>query len=146
MISNKCYYALKAMLELAVREGSGPVTIGDIAEKQNIPVRFLEAILRQLKQAGFADSARGKDGGYFLPTPARGISVADVIRLFEGPLVAVNQMAGPSRERAGVHDAFQEVWDHAEEALAAVFVKANFGALADVEKNRSLSHIANYSI
>ena len=56
------------------------------------------------------------------------------------------QMAGPSRERSGMRDAFQDVWDEAEYALASAFDKANFGALADVEKNRGLSHIANYSI
>jgi Rrf2 family cysteine metabolism transcriptional repressor len=52
MISNKCVYALKAMLELSLRENDGPVPISEIAQAQNIPSRFLEGILRQLKQAG----------------------------------------------------------------------------------------------
>ena len=60
MISNKCNYALRALLELAKRDGGGPATIVDIAQAQSIPARFLEAILRQLKQAGLTESVRGK--------------------------------------------------------------------------------------
>ena len=93
MISNKCYYGLRAMLELAIHEGDGPITIGDIAAARNIPVRFLEAILRQLKQAGLADSARGKEGGYQLARPAREISAASIIDAIEGP-VAITECSG----------------------------------------------------
>jgi Rrf2 family protein len=146
MISNKCYYALKAMLELAVREGSGPVTIGDIAAEQHIPVRFLEAILRQLKQAGFADSLRGKEGGYYLSAPARSITVGHIIRLFEGPLVAVNTVSTSPRKRAGGPDVFKRVWDEAERSLASVFDRIDFGKLADEQRTRESSHVANYSI
>lgn len=146
MISNKCYYALKAMLELSVREGSGPVTIGDIAAKQNIPVRFLEAILRQLKQAGLADSVRGKEGGYYLGTPARNITVGGVIRLFEGPLVGVNTSATPARRSRTARDVFQHVWDEAERALGSVFEGVDFGMLADEQRARENAHVTNYSI
>ena len=145
MISNKCYYALKAMLELAVQEGSGPVTIGDIAAKQHIPVRFLEAILRQLKQAGFADSVRGKDGGYYLSSPARSITVGAIIRLFEGPLVAVNMVTANPR-RKGATDVFQPVWEKAEEALGSVFDHIQFGQLADEHRAREAAQVTNYSI
>ena len=64
-ITQKCQYALRAIYELA-RRGEGPCKIGAVAEAQGIPVRFLENILNSLKGAGFVDSARGKDGGYFL--------------------------------------------------------------------------------
>ena len=146
MISNKCYYAMRAMLELALCEGKGPITIGDIAGRQHIPVRFLEAILRQLKQARLADSARGKDGGYFLSIPARNISVGSVIRLFEGSLVSVNPMASPGRKRGEAVDVFQSMWDSAEQSLSTVFDNVNFATLAEQEKNRLSANIANYSI
>jgi Rrf2 family cysteine metabolism transcriptional repressor len=145
MISNKCYYALKAMLELAIREGSGPVTIGDIAAKQHIPVRFLEAILRQLKQAGFADSVRGKDGGYYLSAPAKSVTVGAIIRLFEGPLIAINTNGGGPRRHEAT-DVFQHVWDQAEEALGSVFDMVHFGKLADEYRSREAANVANYSI
>jgi Rrf2 family protein len=146
MISNKCCYALKAMLELAVREGSGPVTIGDIATKQSIPVRFLEAIMRQLKQAGFADSVRGKEGGYYLSTPARSVTVGDVVRLFEGPLVGTSMAATPARARKNSRDVFQAVWDEAERALGSVFERVDFGTLAEEQRALETTHVANYSI
>lgn len=146
MISNKCYYALRAMLELALCEGKGPVTIGDIAGKQHIPVRFLEAILRQVKQARLADSARGKDGGYYLSIPARNITVGSVIRLFEGSLVSVNPMAVSTKKRGDATDVFQDMWDAAEQSLSTVFDHVNFGALAEKERSRQQAHVANYSI
>lgn len=148
MISNRCYYALKAMLELARREGSGPAPIGEIAREQDVPTRFLEAILRQLKQAGLTDSARGKDGGYFLSKPARAIKVGDVIRLFEGPLVGVSPAAGSNSggKAQGRGDVFREIWEHAEVALSSVYDAVNFGELAEKERMRKTGGVANYSI
>jgi Rrf2 family cysteine metabolism transcriptional repressor len=128
MISNRCYYALKAMLELTLREGEGPVSIGEIAREQGIPSRFLEAILRQLKQAGFTQSVRGKVGGYALAKPSGTVSAGEVIRLFEGPLLAINATA----EKAGVSPAnpFHQMWREAESALAGVYDKTSFAELA----------------
>lgn len=137
MISSKCHYALKAMLELAQHEGQGPLTINEIAQAQRIPARFLEAILRQLKQAGYTDSVRGKDGGYFLTRHADAITVGDVIRLFEGPLVAPNTNVKQQRE-----DVFNQVWEKAETALSSVYDSIHFEELAR-EHNR---YVMNYSI
>jgi Rrf2 family protein len=145
MISNKCYYALKAMLELALHTGSNPVTIGEIARAQRMPVRFLEAILRQLKQAGLADSVRGKDGGYFLAKPARQIKVGAVIRIFEGPLFA-GSAGGFPKEKSGAQDVFATVWREAEEALAEVYDNVTFADLAEKERGRQMDGVATYSI
>jgi len=147
MISNKCYYALKAMLELAKREGGGPVTIGDIADAQKMPARFLESILRQLKQAGFTDSMRGKEGGYYLAKSAREISVGEILRLIEGPLVAVSPFASQDESSSGAsHDPFVEVWGSAEEALTAVLDDIRFDDLASKEIERERRHVADYMI
>lgn len=138
------------MLELARREGSGPVPISEIASEQGIPSRFLEAILRQLKQAGLTDSARGKAGGYFLAKPAQAIHVGDVIRVFEGPLVGASPAAhagahpAPGREQAA--DAFREVWLKAEKALSSVYDAIDFGELAERERMRRSGGVINYSI
>src|SRR5262245_44542092 len=128
MISNRCHYALKAMLELALREGEGPVSIGEIAREQGIPSRFLEAILRQLRQAGYTASARGKVGGYSLAKPAGDISAGEVIRLVEGPLLAVS----PSAEKPGTPPAnpFSQMWREADAALAGVYDRTSFAELA----------------
>lgn len=147
MISNRCHYALRAMLELALREGRGPVTIGEIASAQGIPVRFLEAILRQLKQAGLADSIRGKEGGYFLARKSGSVTVGDVIRLFEGRFIS-QQASVPPHQQSVIepHDVFAEVWSEAERALDTTFSRHTFAALAEREQHRAFSRASNYSI
>jgi Rrf2 family protein len=147
MISNKCFYALKAVLELSLRDGAGPVTIADIAQAQNVPARFLEAILRQLKQNGLVDSLRGKEGGYFLARPARSISVGEILNIFEGPVIAVSVQADSSGERASPRvDVFAEIWTRAEKALDDVLGGVTFSELTEKERIRSGTHAGNYAI
>ncbi len=86
LISRKCRYALRAVLELTMCNGQGPVKITDIAEAQAIPARFLEAILSQLKQAGFVASRRGKKGGYFLNCSPDELTMGNVIESIQGSL------------------------------------------------------------
>jgi len=144
MISNRCLYALRAVLELSIRHRQGPLTIGHIAEAQKIPVRFLEAILRQLKHAGITNSMRGKEGGYYLAREPHSISVGEVIRLFEGPLVAVSKNEEAGREE--IPDVFDDVWSAAEKALAKVYDQTDFGALADRQNVRANITATNFSI
>jgi Rrf2 family cysteine metabolism transcriptional repressor len=100
------------MLELAKNEGAGPITIAHIAEVQQIPARFLEAILRELKQADYAQSIRGKEGGYFIAKPCKNIPIGDVIRLFEGRHFETSTAS---------NDVLQSIWNEAEAALSSVY-------------------------
>jgi len=143
MISNKCQYALKAMLELAKREGSGPATIQDIAQAQHIPPRFLEAILRQLRQSGLTESVRGKKGGYVLARPARSVTLGEVIRMMDGPYF---QADTPNEEAAESEDVFSPIWKRAEAALDGVYNDVHFKQLAEADRARALQFVANYSI
>ena len=140
MISKKCHYALRAVLELAKRESEKRVSIGEIARTQHIPQRFLEAIMRQLKQAGITDSIRGKDGGYFLVRPARLITVGEVIRVFEEALARVK----PSEQ--GSVDVFEVVWEQSESALDDIFRQFNFSDLVQRERDLLEEQPMNYSI
>ncbi|MEU9985323.1 Rrf2 family transcriptional regulator [Streptomyces sp. NPDC048045] len=88
-ISARADYAVRAVLELAVRQGDGPVKAEEIAAVQDIPHKFLEGILGDLRRAGIVDSRRGGGGGYRLARPAAAITVADVIRGVDGPIVSV---------------------------------------------------------
>lgn len=89
MLSRKSKYGLKALLTLA-REGSrGPILISELAERDAIPKKFLEAILLELKHHGVVDSRKGKGGGYFLRRKPEEITFGAVIRVLEGPLAAV---------------------------------------------------------
>lgn len=142
MISSSCQYALKAMLELSLRYQQGPIAIGQIAEAQKIPARFLEAILRQLKQAGLADSARGKDGGYYLARPPHEISVGQVMRVIEGPLLAIRDTSNTE----DMPDVFTPVWEEASTALARILDQTRFDTLVDQELNRAYIAATNFSI
>jgi Rrf2 family protein len=85
MLSQRARYALKAMINLARSEG-GSRQVSAIAADENIPRKFLEGIMSELRRAGLVESARGKTGGYRLARPADLISFGDVIRLTDGPL------------------------------------------------------------
>jgi len=86
MLTRKSKYGLKALLVLAEEGGGGPMLISDLADRQRIPKKFLEAILLELKRAGLLHSKKGKGGGYVLGRKPAEITVGQVIRVLEGPL------------------------------------------------------------
>ncbi|MEV7322628.1 Rrf2 family transcriptional regulator [Streptomyces sp. NPDC093970] len=88
-ISARADYAVRAVLELAVRQDGGPVKAEELAGAQDIPHKFLEGILGDLRRAGIVDSRRGGGGGYRLARDASAITVADLIRAVDGPIVSV---------------------------------------------------------
>ncbi|MCJ8164081.1 Rrf2 family transcriptional regulator [Pontibacter sp. E15-1] len=89
MLSKKAKYALKALLHLTRQHDKGLVIISDIAEKERIPRKFLEAILVDLKTNGVLQSVRGKNGGYYLSKSPGEVSVGNVIRMIDGPLAPI---------------------------------------------------------
>jgi Rrf2 family protein len=86
MLSKKAKYALKALLALAKEHDQGPVLISDIAQQENIPKKFLELILLELKHQGILQSKKGKGGGYFLGKAPEAITIGQVVRVVDGPL------------------------------------------------------------
>lgn len=109
--SQKTEYALRALLELARREGEGPVCAREIADKQDIPPRFLEQVLQELKRGGLLSSQRGATGGCWLARPGSEISVSEVIDLVEGPVVTQAHLDPFDDEaRRSMHSAIQEIW------------------------------------
>jgi Rrf2 family protein len=120
MLSNKSKYGLKALLLLAQEAGGGPVLVSELADRDRIPKKFLEAILLELKHRGLVESKKGKGGGYFLRRRADDITFGEVIRILEGPLAAVpcvSQMAYMrcaecvDEQTCGVRLAMKEVRD-----------------------------------
>ena len=85
-LSQRTKYALRALQVLAREEGHGPVLIADLAEREEIPRKFLEQILLELNNHGVLQSKRGKGGGYQLRRPAEDIRLGEVVRIFDGPL------------------------------------------------------------
>jgi Rrf2 family protein len=105
-------YALRAVVELASALGSAarPVTAERVAIAQDIPPKFLESILLQLRRAGVVNSQRGPDGGYWLAKPADEISLAEVIRVIDGPLANVRGHRPEDLGYQGAAIALQDVW------------------------------------
>lgn len=87
ILSTKGRYGLKAMFSLALNEGKGPLALKYIAKQQNVSEQYLEQIMAPLKKAKLVKSVRGSHGGYLLAKPPGQITVGDVIRVLEGPLV-----------------------------------------------------------
>ena len=86
MLSKKTQYAFKALIYLTEQAGKGPVLISEIAQKKNIPLKFLENILLELKKAGVLESKKGKGGGYYFAMDPHKVSLAKVMRLLDGPI------------------------------------------------------------
>src|ERR671933_802881 len=86
MLSNKAQYAFRALTYLVDRYDQGPVLISDIAKKKKIPLKFLENILLELKKAGILESKKGKGGGYYIREHPSKTTVANVIRIVDGPI------------------------------------------------------------
>src|SRR5260370_9998930 len=89
--SVKGEYALQAIFDLASQRSGEPIRIADIAQRQNIPQKFLELILASLKQAGFVESRRGAAGGYLLARPPESLTVGEVLRFVEEPRQGKNR-------------------------------------------------------
>src|SRR3990167_5256678 len=85
-ITYKGDYALKAILDLALHYGTNLITIHELAQRTDTPLKFLEQVLLDLKRGGFVESRRGKVGGYLLARPPAQIRVGDVVRFIDGPI------------------------------------------------------------
>ncbi len=90
MLSQKCKYALQALLVLAREQTDDLLLVSDIAERENLPKKFLEAILLELNRNGLVRSRRGRGGGYALAKPAAGITFGQVVRIMDGPLAPLS--------------------------------------------------------
>lgn len=132
-VSAKVDYALRAMAELAAEATVGPVAATRLAEQQAIPLKFLHGVLADLKRARLVRSTRGPEGGYELSRPAAEITVADVFRAMDGPLVTVRDVGLYELEYTGHARMLREVWMAARASLRQVFEKVT---LADLVAGR----------
>jgi Rrf2 family protein len=99
MITKRAKYAIKAMIYLSKKKRGELSLINEISQAEHIPKKFLEAILLDLKKAGYLGSKKGKGGGYYLIKPPDEINMADVVRLFEGAIALVPCVAYKYYER-----------------------------------------------
>jgi Rrf2 family cysteine metabolism transcriptional repressor len=119
-ITSKSPYAVKALAELARSGGAGPVPIGEIARRRDIPVQFLEGLFGTLRRAGILQSQRGVKGGYSFARPAEEVTVLEVVEALEGSLDSEASQAG-------------SVWPDAVDALRARLGKVTIAEVAQRE-------------
>jgi Rrf2 family protein len=129
-ISAKADYAVRAATELA-GAGDGPTKGDAIARAQDIPLRFLENILGDMRQAGLVRSQRGAEGGYWLAKKPKEISVADVIRAVEGPLAAIRGEPPEDVRFAGSAEPLGRLWIAVRANLRGVLENVSLADLAD---------------
>lgn len=132
-VSAKSDYALRALIEMAARTDARPVSAEELGRLQEIPHGFLQAILADLRRAGLVMSQRGQAGGWRLARQPETISVADVIRAVDGPLVSVYGLRPESVSYNDSADVLQHVWIAARDALRSVFEQVSIRQLADSE-------------
>jgi Rrf2 family protein len=119
VLNKKTQYALQALAYLAEKKTKGPVLISEIAEVKQIPLKFLESILLQLRKEGILESKKGKGGGYYLSMAPEKISLARIIRLIHGPIAMLpcvslyfyERCKNCDEKNCGLHDTMIEVRD-----------------------------------
>lgn len=135
-ITYKGDYALKTILGLALHYGKGVVTIHDLARRADMPIKFLEQVLLDLKKGGFVESRRGKVGGYLLAKHPSQIKLGDVIRFIDGP---IEPIACVEKGYSGCNDlykcTFKRIWQEVAKATSDIIDNINFEDLVNrIEK------------
>jgi Rrf2 family protein len=137
-ISAKVDYAVRASIELASVDRERPTKAEAISRAQEIPPKFLENILADLRQAGLVRSQRGAEGGYMLARAPEEITVADVIRAVEGPMASVRGGRPEDVSYEGNAEPLQRVWIAVRSSLRAV---AEHVTLADLARGQLPGHV-----
>ncbi len=132
-VSAKSDYALRALIEMAGGDSGRPVSAEELGRRQEIPHGFLQAILADLRKSGVVVSQRGQSGGWRLARPASEVSVADVIRAVDGPLVSVYGLRPESVEYNDSAAVLQHVWIAARHALRDVFEQVSIEQLSTAQ-------------
>jgi Rrf2 family protein len=130
-VTAKSDYALRALIEIARRDDSAPVSAEELGRLQDIPHGFLQAILADLRRAGMVMAQRGQSGGWRLNQDAAQISVADVIRAVDGPLVSVYGLRPEAVTYNDSAAVLQHVWIAGRSSLRDVFEQVSLRQLAE---------------
>jgi Rrf2 family protein len=133
-LSTKARYSLRAMIELALHEGEGPLQLREVAKAQRISPKYLEQLAMSLRNAGLVSSARGPHGGYQLSRPAETITALDIVGAVEGPLGLLDCLT-----RASVCDrtdtcAARALWQRTTQAIEEVLAQTSLSELRDKQR------------
>lgn len=144
-VTYKGDYALKAVLDLALNYGKDVVTIHEMAEHIDAPIKFLEQVLLDLKKGGFVESKRGNVGGYMLSRPPDKITVGEVIRFIDGPVEPISCVRQGYSNCSDLYKcAFRKIWQDVSQATSDIIDKVTFETL--VSEISARQQVLTYSI
>jgi Rrf2 family protein len=138
-LSTKSRYGTRAVLDIALHEHSGPVTLTDIAERQELSKKYLGQIVTQLLAAGILESMRGPQGGYVLGRDPKLIRLGEIIRTLEGSVAPVRCVDNPALCRRNKQCVTREVWSALKEGVESVIDKVTIADLVKKHKSRETS-------
>lgn len=136
-ITYKGDYALKTILDLALHYGNGVVTIHELAKRADIPIKFLEQVLLDLKRGGFVESRRGKVGGYLLAKSPSQIKLGEIIRFIDGPIEPITCIDKRYRECNDIYKCvFRKIWQEVTKATSDIIDNITFEDLVNQAKKQ----------
>ncbi len=147
-VSSKCYYAIRAVYALAEHNSQEPLKIAEIAEREKIPIRFLEVILSQLKGGGFVQSRRGAEGGYRLAKPAESITVGAIMRYVDGPIAPIDCVSQSRPKECEFHGDchFFGFWGRVRQSISDVVDHTTMADLVKENKDRKRGYVSEWVI
>ncbi len=141
-VSAKVDYALRAMVQLAAEPGGKPLKAERLATQQDIPLRFLLGILAELRRARLVTGHRGTEGGYVLSRPPAQISLAEVMRVVDGPLVNLRDTRVAQLGYGGASEPLEDVWMAVRASLRSVLEEVSLADVADGSLPDEVRHLA----
>jgi len=143
-LSSRSRYGLRAILDLALEYGKGPLQIKTIANREDISNKYLEQLMSILKTSGLVRSLRGPKGGYLLAKPPNEIKLREVFTVLEGPLVTVECLQHPEFCPRCAECITRQVWSQVQDAMLNVLESINLQDLVD--RARSINTSDAYHI
>lgn len=140
-VSQKTTNGVKLMFYLALDFQKKPVSIKEVAKKEDISARYLEQVIIPLKNAGLVSSTRGVKGGYFLTKPPSQIKISEIIRVLEGSWALVECVENPGYCSKADSCISYEIWEKATQALSKVFESYTLNDLVQKHKEISLKEM-----
>ncbi len=145
-LTTRTRYATRALLELALRESEGAISLQQIAASQDLSLKYLESLFSALRGAGLVQSARGPQGGYRLGRPAARISLRDIYDVFESHETFVDCVGKPEDCRRAADCVAREVWCELFEQTMSTLAATSLAALANRARERQQAKVLDYVI
>jgi Rrf2 family protein len=145
-LSTKGRYGTRALLELALHYGEGPIQLKDIARRQQIPLRYLENLITPLVNGGLVRSIRGVGGGVLLARPLEEIKLSEVVKLLEGPTTPVECVYNPEICGRSETCVTRDVWSELDKAINGVLEATTLENLVDRYKQKEKHQPTTYHI